>query len=75
MNPQNLVEMANAIAAFFAAEPQRDDAVRGIATHLSRFWEPRMHRQLRAAISAGEADALDPLVRDALAQLDQPKAA
>lgn len=75
MNPQNLIEMANSIAAFFAAEPVRADAVRGIATHLSRFWEPRMHRQLRAAIAGGQASGLDPLVTEALAQLEQPKAA
>jgi len=69
MNPQNLTEMANGIAAFFAAEPQRADAVRGIAAHLSRFWEPRMQRQLRAAIASGQAGGLDPLVSEALAQL------
>jgi formate dehydrogenase subunit delta len=75
MNPQNLVEMANGIAAFFAAEPERADTVHGIANHLDKFWEPRMQRQLRTAIAAGQANGLDPLVTEALTRLDTQRAA
>ena len=42
MDGQKLVKMANQIAAFFAAEPDRKAAVEGVAGHLKRFWEPRM---------------------------------
>lgn len=74
MNPQNLSEMANSIADFFAAEPDRADAVRGVANHIDKFWEPRMQKQLRACIAAGEA-RVHPLVIEAIARLDAKAAA
>lgn len=71
MNPQNLSEMANNIAAFFAAEPDHAEAVRGVANHLDKFWEPRMKKQLRACIARGEAQ-VDPLVIEAMQRLAVP---
>lgn len=71
MNPQNLGEMANNIAAFFAAEPDHAEAVRGVANHLDKFWEPRMKTQLRACIARGEAH-VDPLVIEAMQRLAVP---
>ena len=68
MNPQNLSEMANSIAAFFAAEPDHAEAVRGVANHLDKFWEPRMHKQLRACIDQG-VEPVDPLVVEAMKSL------
>lgn len=65
MNPQNLSDMANNIAAFFAAEPDHAEAVRGVANHIDKFWEPRMQKQLRALLERGEA-GLDPLVVEAM---------
>lgn len=46
MNINRLVTMANDIAAFFAADPDRAAAAAAVANHLTRFWEPRMRRQL-----------------------------
>jgi formate dehydrogenase subunit delta len=66
MNLQNLIHMANRIGEFFDAMPDRDEAVEGVATHIHRFWEPRMRRELIAAIEAGQAQALVPLVREAV---------
>lgn len=66
MNLQNLIHMANRIGEFFDAMPDRDEAVEGVATHIHRFWEPRMRRELIAAIDAGQAQALVPLVREAV---------
>jgi formate dehydrogenase subunit delta len=43
---EKLVKMANQIAAFFDAEPDRKAALDGIASHLKRFWDPRMRREL-----------------------------
>ncbi|MBA4285770.1 MAG: formate dehydrogenase [Xanthomonadaceae bacterium] len=68
MNPQNLSEMANNIADFFAAEPDRAEAVAGVANHIDKFWEPRMQKQLRACAARGES-SLNPLVIEALAKL------
>jgi formate dehydrogenase subunit delta len=69
MNADSLVRMANDIAAFFASEPDRALAVDAVATHLRRYWAPRMRRQIRAHLDAGGAGLVD-LARDAVAKLD-----
>ncbi|WP_374662967.1 formate dehydrogenase subunit delta [Inhella sp.] len=66
MDTQNLIHMANRIADFFAAMPAHEDAVDGVATHLRKFWEPRMRLALKQAVAAGEAEGLHPLVREAV---------
>ena len=53
MDGRKLVKMANEIAAFFAAEPERKVALEGIASHLKRFWEPRMRREIFAVLDQG----------------------
>jgi formate dehydrogenase subunit delta len=63
-----LVKMANDIGAYFRAEPDHRAAVTGIATHIRRFWEPRMRRRIHAHAAAG-GDGLDALVREAIAEL------
>ena len=53
MDGKKLVKMANEIAAFFAAEPERKVALEGIAGHLKRFWEPRMRKEIFAVLDQG----------------------
>ena len=65
MDQKKLVKMANEIAAFFAAEPERKVALEGIATHLKKFWEPRMRRAIFEALDAGGA-GMSEHVREAL---------
>ncbi|MBI5853302.1 MAG: formate dehydrogenase subunit delta [Planctomycetes bacterium] len=65
MNPQKLVKMANEIAAFFEAEPDRKVVLEGIANHLKRFWDPRMRRELLAHFQRG-GEGLRDSVREAL---------
>jgi formate dehydrogenase subunit delta len=65
MKPDQLVTMANRIAAFFAAMPDHAEAVDGVATHVRKFWDPRMRGAMLDAIAAGRADALHPLAREA----------
>ena len=48
MNLDLLIKMVNEISAFFASEPDPEQAARDIAAHLRRFWDPRMRRQLLA---------------------------
>lgn len=67
MDTANLVRMANRIGDFFEAMPERDEALEGIAQHIQKFWEPRMRRQLLAAMEAGETTDLQEIVRSALA--------
>ena len=66
MDGNKLVKMANDIAAFFAAEPERKAAVDGVANHLKRYWEPRMRRQILAMLDGGEVQEMSELVVQAL---------
>lgn len=67
MDLANLVQMANRIGDFFAAQPDRTEALQGIADHVRKFWEPRMRRQLLAAVDAGEAGGLSEIAAAAIA--------
>src|SRR6266496_4396523 len=46
MRIERLVSMINDIATFFAADPEPGVAARAVESHISRFWEPRMRRQI-----------------------------
>ena len=46
MNIDLLIKMANEISAYFAAEPDSEQAAKDVAGHLRRYWEPRMRRQI-----------------------------
>ena len=62
-----LIRMANEIGKFFAAQGEAR-AVEGIATHLRKFWTPRMRAEIIAQAEAGGA-GLDELPRRAVARL------
>ena len=47
MSPDKLVYMANQIGKFFASQGEAQ-AVAGIASHLEKFWDPRMRRAIGA---------------------------
>ena len=66
MDAGNLVRMANQIGDFFDAFPDRAEAMTGIADHIARYWEPRMRRQVLAMLDTAAADALKPMVAEAL---------
>lgn len=66
MNTDNLVRMVNRIGAFFASMPDRQEALEGIATHIQRFWEPRMRRQLLAHVDEHHGEGIDAVVLTAL---------
>ncbi|HUN70796.1 MAG TPA: formate dehydrogenase subunit delta [Steroidobacteraceae bacterium] len=46
MNIDLLIKMANEISAYFASEPDGEQAAKDVAGHLRRYWEPRMRRQI-----------------------------
>ena len=68
MNIDHLVKMANEIAAFFAAEQDSQQAARNVASHLKRFWEPRMRQQIVAHYQRG-GTGLDEVARGGVALL------
>ncbi|CAN5801777.1 formate dehydrogenase subunit delta [soil metagenome] len=59
MQADSLIRMANQIGSFFAAMPDREEAVADIAQHLKKFWEPRMRRALLAHVDEHGADERD----------------
>ena len=66
MKNEHLVQMANSIGDFFAAMPDADEARADLATHIQRFWEPRMRRQLLTHVDERHGDGIDALVLTAL---------
>lgn len=62
-----LVYMANQIGKFFVSQGEAG-AVDGIATHLKKFWDPRMRRDILAHLENGGA-GLDPPVKRAVENL------
>ncbi|WP_160008790.1 formate dehydrogenase subunit delta [Rhizobium sp. 18055] len=65
-----LVYMANQIAAFFESQPAAG-AAQGVATHINKFWEPRMRRQLFELLERDD-NGLSPLVRQASSLIKKP---
>ena len=60
-----LVRMANQIATFFHSQPA-SEGPGGVATHINKFWEPRMRRQLFDLIDNHGGEGLDSLVLQAV---------
>lgn len=66
MDPKTLVHMANRIGEFFQAMPDREEALQGVATHIRKFWDPRMRRELLAYVDQTQGKGLSELVLNAL---------
>ena len=72
---EHLVKMANDIGQFFGAEPEREDAIAGIANHIAKFWTKRMRDKLTAHIKRDGDAGLDELPREAMRRLAVQQAA
>jgi formate dehydrogenase subunit delta len=70
---EHLVKMANDIGHFFGAEPEREDAVAGIANHIAKFWTKRMREKLSAHVALNGEAGVDELPREALRRLAGPR--
>jgi formate dehydrogenase subunit delta len=68
LNGDQLLQMANDIGNFFRAEAVREDAVAGIANHITKFWTRRMREKLLAQVRSG-ATGLDELPAEALRRI------
>ena len=64
----HLAQMANDIGNFFRAQSKHEDAVAGIANHISSFWTRRMREKLIAQMQQGDV-GLDELPLEALRRL------
>lgn len=67
MSTDKLVYMANQIGKFFAHQGEAQ-AAQAVATHLKRYWDPRMRSAIVAHVDAG-GSGLDPLVHRAVESL------
>ena len=68
-----IIRMANQIATFFHSQPA-SEGPGGVATHINKFWEPRMRRELFEHIDKG-GEGLLPLVMEASRVIKRPVAA
>jgi formate dehydrogenase subunit delta len=75
MNTEHLIKMANQIGSFFFTMPDREQAVADLASHLKRFWEPRMRRAFLAHIEQTQGAGVDPIVLEAVSKHMQQLAA
>lgn len=65
MNIHHLVKMANDIGSFFESEPETT-GVPNVATHLKKFWEPRMRREIYSHLDETKGSGLKDIVLQAL---------
>lgn len=65
MKIPHLVKMANQIGQFFQSEPDQDQAVKDVASHIKRFWDPRMRKAIVSHAETG-GDGLLPIVLKAI---------
>lgn len=72
METGHLVSMANQIAEFFDAELGPDEAYKGVAAHVARYWDPRMRRAILQHVKEGGAQ-LSPSALKALQSLPPVK--
>jgi formate dehydrogenase subunit delta len=79
MNIDLLIKMANQITDFWEGEAGHDVAVKEVATHLRRYWEPRMRAQIITYYHERQGSGLNDIARAAVGvlaeQAAQPKAA
>jgi formate dehydrogenase subunit delta len=61
---EKLIYMANQIAGFFAAQGE-EHAVKSVADHIQKFWDPHMRRKIMA-LASGDAKEMNDTVRKAL---------
>ncbi|HTV52784.1 MAG TPA: formate dehydrogenase subunit delta [Steroidobacteraceae bacterium] len=74
MNIDHMIKMANEIADFFEGESAKGQAPKDVATHLRRYWEPRMRREIIAHYVRGAAGLSD-IAREAVGLLAAEAAA
>ena len=79
MNIDLLIKMANQITDFWEGEAGHEVAVKEVATHLRRYWEPRMRAQMITYYHERQGSGLNDIAKAAVGvlaeQAAQPKVA
>ena len=73
MNIDQLIKMANEIGCFWEGETGAQ-AANDVATHLRRYWEPRMRAQIISYYEQRQGAGLSDIARQAVAILAEAKA-
>lgn len=68
MDIHNLVKMANNIGQFFNSDPDKKTAIKGIESHIKKFWEPRMRKQIIEYVQQDGSELMD-IVAEAVRNL------
>jgi formate dehydrogenase subunit delta len=63
---KHLCQMANQIGQFYRSLPDRNESLLSTATHLRRFWDPRMRREMLEHLDEQGGAGLEPFVVDAI---------
>ena len=66
MEASSLIKMANQIGTFFESMPDHQQAVEDIATHLKRFWAPKMRKIIVDSIDQKQDAEMMGIVREAI---------
>ncbi|HVL09782.1 MAG TPA: formate dehydrogenase subunit delta [Burkholderiaceae bacterium] len=74
MDLASLVKMANQIGGFFEIYPDREYATQEVASHIERFWNPRMRDAMQQRLAEAEALGLTPLAAAAIRRLASARA-
>lgn len=72
MGTEQLVTMANDIAAFFDSASDAGESSKNVAMHLRRYWEPRMRKEIVHYVATG-GEGLVPIARAAVEILASEK--
>jgi formate dehydrogenase subunit delta len=73
MKIEALIKMANEISYFFEGEAGKD-APAAVATHLRRYWEPRMRKDILTHYDLNAGEGLDEVALKAVALLAAERA-
>jgi formate dehydrogenase subunit delta len=74
VSESRLVYMANQIATYFRTAPH-EEAVAATLDHVTKFWEPRMRRQIVDHLRAHEGEGLNEIALAAVRKLAEIEAA
>lgn len=66
MNVEHLVSMANQIGRYYEAYPDRAESLLSAATHVRRYWDPRMRTALLHHLDTDGGEGLDPFMLEAV---------
>jgi formate dehydrogenase subunit delta len=69
MNIDLLIKMANQITSFWEGEVGQEAAAAEVATHLRRYWEPRMRAQMITYYEERQGSGLNDVAKKAVGLL------